>query len=421
MPRLISFQRGSIIYFEGQKDERVFIVRSGKVLLNSEKSSLATSSSQTIKAGEFFGLLSAIAKTSRESTASAASMCTVVCMSVAEFEAAFAGKHDVMYKLLRYYSRLLRRMNFKIEQLLDLGEKSAVENEMVTVAESFFEERKWLTCAEMCVRYKKLGAQGNVLAHLEKLEKDSRSNLKTVSVDSSGFMQDMEVFMNFGAEARKRLEFPAFVRFEKKFGRGQVILAEFEPGNSFYFLLSGVVQLTKCVNGANLNLNFICPGEIFGEMAILDSSLRSASCIALTDVEVLEFNRENFPALIEGSAKLSMKLLVLLCHRLVEQTRRLSVMAKPDGESKIADLLLMLDERNSQENQEGTERIYSLSVADIARWTGLSFSDAADEIAKLTDNGTIRIENNRFHVDIEELKKIVKNAEFAEYLRKRGH
>ena len=79
--------------------------------------------------------------------------------------------------------------------------------------------------------------------------------------------------------------FAAFSRFAKTFPKGSVIFSEFEPGDCFYLIQTGRVQLIKIVNGFEKNLDILQPSEIFGEMAILENSPRSATAIAYDNVK----------------------------------------------------------------------------------------------------------------------------------------
>ena len=110
--------------------------------------------------------------------------------------------------------------------------------------------------------------------------------------------------------------FASFARFAKKFPKGSVIFSEFEPGASFYLIQSGRVQLIKIINGAEKNLDILQQGEIFGEMAVLDNSPRSASAIAYDDVVALEFNKENFEILLTGNPAIAMRLLKTFVKRI---------------------------------------------------------------------------------------------------------
>ena len=110
-------------------------------------------------------------------------------------------------------------------------------------------------------------------------------------------------------------------RSTKKYSSGQVIISEFEPGESFYLIQKGTVQLVKCVNGQNKNLDILKPGEFFGEMAILDNSPRSATCLAVGNVQCLEFNKSNFELLITGNPQIALNILKLFCKRIYDQKR----------------------------------------------------------------------------------------------------
>jgi len=69
----------------------------------------------------------------------------------------------------------------------------------------------------------------------------------------------------------------AFGRFAKTFQAGEMIFSEFEPGDTFYLIQSGRVQLVKLVGDFEKTLDILQPSEMFGEMAILENSPRSAT------------------------------------------------------------------------------------------------------------------------------------------------
>ena len=79
----------------------------------------------------------------------------------------------------------------------------------------------------------------------------------------------------------------AFSRFAKVFKAGEMIFSEFEKDDTFYFIISGRVQLVKLIGDIEKMLDILQPSEMFGEMAILEDSPRSATAIALDDVSVL--------------------------------------------------------------------------------------------------------------------------------------
>ena len=106
------------------------------------------------------------------------------------------------------------------------------------------------------------------------------------------------------------------------FRKGDIIFCEYEPGDTFYLLQSGRVQIVQHHGGPGKEHRTSCnPAEVFGEMAILEEAPRSATTIALDEVKALEFNRENFEVLMMGNPQIAMKLLKLFVNRIYDQKR----------------------------------------------------------------------------------------------------
>lgn len=78
---------------------------------------------------------------------------------------------------------------------------------------------------------------------------------------------------------------------------GEVILAEGEPGQSFFVLARGEVRVTKhLATGGDVELATLHEGAIFGEMALVSAAPRSATVTARTDADLLEFDRDALAA-----------------------------------------------------------------------------------------------------------------------------
>ena len=180
--------------------------------------------------------------------------------------------------------------------------------------------------------------------------------------------------------------FSSFSRFAKSFPKGSLIFAEFEPGSSFYLIQSGRVQLIKIINGFEKNLDILQPGEIFGEMAILDNSPRSASAIAYDDVMALEFNKENFEILMKGNPAIAMRLLKTFVRRIYAQRRRFMILTIEDKPARIADVFLT------------DMRSFDTTIEEVARWAGLSKEETEDNMRKFIDQGRISVYDDRIIV-----------------------
>ena len=192
--------------------------------------------------------------------------------------------------------------------------------------------------------------------------------------------------------------FAAFSRFAKNFPKGTVIFSEFELGESFYLIQSGRVQLLKTVNGFQKNLDILMPSEIFGEMAILENSPRSATAVAYDDVKALEFNRANFEILMTGNPAIAIKLLKTFVKRIYAQKRRFMILTIPEKTARVGDVFLMLDETQSNIDRSTESRTFTTTIEEVARWAGLPVEETEDGLTKLADLGRIEIYTDRIVV-----------------------
>ncbi len=201
-----------------------------------------------------------------------------------------------------------------------------------------------------------------------------------------------------------------FDRFGVTFQRGDIIFCEFEPGDNFYLIQSGRVQILKIMGDIEKTIDILQPGEIFGEMAILEEAPRSATAIALDEVKALEFNRENFEILMQGNPQIALKLLKLFTKRIYDQKRRFMILTLEDIEARVADVFLMLAEKSPQE-EETNKRVFSTTVDDIAHWAGMSPAKCREVLNHFAAQRRIEIYSDRI---------VVKNInDFARFVSSR--
>ncbi|MDR2630929.1 MAG: Crp/Fnr family transcriptional regulator [Spirochaetaceae bacterium] len=174
------------------------------------------------------------------------------------------------------------------------------------------------------------------------------------------------------------MDMAVFNRFSRTFLPGEVIFAEFEPGNTFYFIQSGRVELVKLIGDIEKTLDILQPSEMFGEMSLLENFPRSATAIALDVVKVLEFNRKNFEILMQGNPQIAMRLLKMLIKRIYDSKRRFMTLTLEDDHAKIADVFLMLDETQIDVDKKSDRRIFRTSADDIAHWAGINTTQGRD-------------------------------------------
>jgi len=179
------------------------------------------------------------------------------------------------------------------------------------------------------------------------------------------------------------MESGLFSKFGKEFEPNKIIFCEFESGNDFYLIQTGRVKISKIVNNTEKTMDVLGPGDIFGEMAILEAAPRSASAIALDKVTALHFNRENFVSLMSSQPQLAYKLLLVFAKRIYDAKRRLMILKLDDIQSKVADVFLMLSEFEPN-HEELKEIVLPVTIDDVAHWCGESVEDVQPVINNWT-------------------------------------
>jgi CRP-like cAMP-binding protein len=176
------------------------------------------------------------------------------------------------------------------------------------------------------------------------------------------------------------MDLAAFGRFTRTFQPGEMIFSEFEPGDTFYLIQSGRVELVKIIGDIERTLDVLQPSEMFGEMAILEKTPRSATAIALDLVKVLEFNSQNFEILMLGNPQIALKLLKMFAKRIYDSKRRFMILTLAEPQAKIADVFLMLDETQANIDKTTERREFKTTVDDIAHWAGMSITETRETL-----------------------------------------
>jgi len=96
---------------------------------------------------------------------------------------------------------------------------------------------------------------------------------------------------------------------------GETLFKAGEPGDSLFVVRSGAVELyIKDTTGQKIVLTVVGPGEIFGELALLHNSSRTATAVALADTDLLELDRDDLLLLFQRAPAAALGLLAAMGH-----------------------------------------------------------------------------------------------------------
>jgi CRP/FNR family transcriptional regulator, cyclic AMP receptor protein len=154
---------------------------------------------------------------------------------------------------------------------------------------------------------------------------------------------------------------------------GTEIYAKGSPGHYMMAVLRGTAKMISVSSeGKEIVLNTMNPGEIFGEIALLDGGERSADAIAMTNCELLVLNRRDFMPVLENHADICLMLLRILCKRLRHTSEQVEDVLFRHLEARIAKALLQLAEGSGRAGIHGVSLDLHLSQRDLANVVGCS-------------------------------------------------
>ncbi|MBN3838327.1 Crp/Fnr family transcriptional regulator [Burkholderia sp. Ac-20349] len=185
----------------------------------------------------------------------------------------------------------------------------------------------------------------------------------------------------------------------KKYDKGATIYRQGEPGATFYFLLSGRVQVSIFQrDGAEFILEVMGRWSMFGESPAVDGHPRIATAITVEDSELLEFDIRAIEDAIPSSPELAMALLRVIALKQRILASRIQYLALPKPDMRIGELLGRLSDLYGEPHDGRTLITIPLTHEQIAAMTGATRVTVTRALKRLVDLGAIEIRQRRIWV-----------------------
>ncbi len=154
---------------------------------------------------------------------------------------------------------------------------------------------------------------------------------------------------------------------DRTYMKHDFIVREGDPGSTFFFLVSGSVSVCRVMpDGREMILAILKEGDFFGEMAMFDSSLRSASIKTLTGVEVGAIRYTDFLVLLDENPRIGRSLAIALSERLRATNALIAATTSQDIRARLASLLLNLSSQFGEPVDTGTRITLRLTNQEMA-------------------------------------------------------
>ena len=179
------------------------------------------------------------------------------------------------------------------------------------------------------------------------------------------------------------------------FKRGTMIFHKDQTGDALYVIESGRVRIfLPTESGTELTVEVSGPGDVFGELALLDGRPRSASAEALEDTTTFTLTREEFKAHLAATPQLAVALIELLSTRLRHVTEYAESLAHLDVHARLARTLLEMADRYGVK-RNGIEIDLDLTQADLATMVGATRERVNRALAAFRAQGLLELRGRK--------------------------
>jgi CRP-like cAMP-binding protein len=153
VPKALTYRSNSVIYFQGDQADKIYILQKGKVSLTYSDIETGQDIHELIQMGEFFGVKSALGKYPREENALVLQDATVLMFTVSEFEQFSSQNIRIVLKMLKVFSNQLRRIQKQIETLLEKETQQSPEVGLYKTGEYYLKNRMYAQAVYVFSRY----------------------------------------------------------------------------------------------------------------------------------------------------------------------------------------------------------------------------------------------------------------------------
>jgi CRP-like cAMP-binding protein len=180
----------------------------------------------------------------------------------------------------------------------------------------------------------------------------------------------------------------------KKLKKRALLCRKGDPGNALFAVLEGRLKATgEGRDGKEVVFSFMDPGEVIGEIALLDQEPRSATVQAVEDSTLLTLHRRDLLPFLDRNPKVAVKLAGVLATRI----RRLSELMEDTVflglPSRLAKKLLALSRRYGKATPEGLRIELKLPQHELGELVGTSRESINKQLRQWGEEGIVQFAN----------------------------
>jgi CRP-like cAMP-binding protein len=379
----VNYRKDSYIVVEGKQNaDRFFIIRQGKVQISKEVEVVEEEGGNVLGPGDFFGVVSTMSSHSHIETAKALTDVTLISVAKDQYSQLIEKNTPVAMKIILQFSK---RMRYLDEALTRLTLNKTADNDsshLYKVGEYYAKQNQYNLAYFAYNKYVSHCPNGyNVNLAREKM-------MKIAPYATA-------VQLNHRPD-----------EFNRTYPKESMIFCEGEPGEELYIIQKGSVKIAKIVDNNEVLLAVLKTGDIFGEMALLESKPRVASAVAYEECVVLAVNRANFERMVGNQPQIIARLTQLLAERIWFIYKQLANTLLSDPLGRMYDALHIQLEKNRVDIHSTSSYMFHFGPKELVNMVGLPQNEGTLVLRKLLENQKIRVINEKMNAaDVSEISR----------------
>ncbi|MDR0909784.1 MAG: cyclic nucleotide-binding domain-containing protein [Spirochaetaceae bacterium] len=375
------FQPGQSIFLEGKHEKRFFIFVDGQVDVSKNIETPDDDSETSIKKGDMVGVIAALCEQPQLLSVTALSKVHLIFITNDQFETIVRENPSIAFTILQGFSQRQRILNDGLASLLGKGtneEKPDFASILYNTG-MYYESHNNMGAAWYC--YDK---------YME-------------SFPSGPAAEDCRLRVLSFKEGNSK---PAYEQngLVRKYKKDSMIFAEGEAGDMLYIVTEGTVKIGKVAGDKELIFAVDKPGDIFGEMALLDNAPRSAAAIANEDCTLTAVNKQGFQELTKAQPAVIKRITQTLAERLWYMDKQFANLHIKDPAGRMFDAIVMHFEKDRADEDESYT--FKFGLTELSKMIGLEGEQIEIARNKVLENKFLTEKEGKLTVkDIVEIRK----------------
>jgi CRP-like cAMP-binding protein len=381
---VVNYKKDTYIILEGKQNaDFFFIIQQGKVRISKE-AKVEGENDDMLGPGDLFGVISTMSSHSHIESAQALTDVVLISVRQNQYVGLIQKNAQVATKIILQFSKRLRYLNETLARLTLKHTAEAGSNILYDVAEYYLSQKQYSQA---------MYAYGQYVKYCPNGEKAAAAAEKFAKLSSR--IEQMKFTAN---------------DVNRTYRKDTMLFAEGEPGDELFIIQKGSIKITKIVEHKEVLLAMLKPGDILGEMALLEGKPRAASALAYEDCDVMVVNKANFELMIKNQPQIIAKITILLADRiwLIYKQLTNALIGNPLG--RMYDALLIQLEKNRVTMDVKTSYTFAFGKPELFNMVGIPEKKGNPLLEEMMKSKKIQIIDGKIHTTSTE--EISKQSEF---------